>query len=154
MMLWLLLGLLAGAGTLAISYPVPLYAQGIAVLSSAASDTQGTPRFVLIMPVEQRALLRIGQRVLIRQNSAGPVAKGRITSIFPGNLTGSQIEHLIDQTASAGLTLTGSKAVALAELDPASTIVRARGNVPGCCEVLVEAGSRRAIALFRWGRSD
>jgi hypothetical protein len=153
LLLWVLLATLVVTGAVALCLPVPVYVGGVAALTVSKMDGQSRPLIAVFMPADQLPRLRIGQRVLIRRTSGGPRETGRIASIYPGILTKQQIENLVDHTASAALTLAGSKAVALAELDPASTIVRAGGNFPGCCEALVEVGSWRVISLLGSGQA-
>lgn len=152
-MLWALLAVLAALASLALCSPVPIYARGVAAFALRDRNGQGRPLIAILMPIEQVARLRVGQRVLIRPALPGATEAARIAFIYPGILTPQQIQDLADNTASAALTEAGSKAVALAELDPASINVYARGGFPGGREALVEVGSRRVLSLIRWGQS-
>ena len=149
---WALFGALVCLACLALSSRVPIYVRGIAIIAASYTDEQGRPAMAIFIPSQESGRLRIGQRVLVRLTPSGPAETGRIATIRPGIMTEQQIRDLVDITASAALTLAGSKAVALAETDPASTIGPA-GNVPGCHEALVEVGSRGAITLLSWGQS-
>jgi len=153
MLLWALLGLLGLLASLAFSSSVPIYARGVAAF--ALPDRQDPARkfVVILVPTGQAARLQIGQRVLIRPELLRDVETARINLIYPETLSPQQIHDLADNTASSALTVPGSKVVALAELDPASANIYARGGFPGGREALVEVGSRRVLTLIRWGQS-
>ena len=152
-LLWALLGLLALLVALAFSSSVPFYTRGMAAFALPDGFDQRRKLVVLLVPDGQATRLRTGQRVFIKSSMAGATDTARIISIDPGILTPQQIQDLADNTASGALTVAGSKVVALAELDPASANVYARGGFPGGREALVEVGSRRVLSLVRWGQS-
>jgi len=153
MLLWALLGLLGLLASLAFSSSVPIYARGVAAFALPGGQDQARKLVVILVPTDQVARLQIGQRVLIRPGLLHDAPTGRITFIYPETLSPQQIQVLADNTASSALTVSGSKVVALAELDPASANVYARGGFPGGCEALVEVGSRRVLTLIRWGQA-
>jgi len=153
MLLWALLGLLGLLASLAFSSSVPIYARGVAAFALPGGQDQARKLVVILVPTDQVARLQIGQRVLIRPGLLHDAPTGRITFIYPETLSQQQIQVLADNTASSALTVSGSKVVALAELDPASANVYARGGFPGGCEALVEVGSRRVLTLIRWGQA-
>jgi hypothetical protein len=149
-LLWAALALLAGLALLVFCSPVPIYARGVAALASPDTFGQSSRLLVVLIPDDQASRLRIGQRVLFRTAMPVSTETARIVFIYPGTLTPQQIQALSDNTASCALTMAGSKAVALAELDPASANEYARSGFPGGCEALVEVGSLRVLTLIRW----
>ena len=151
-LLWALLGLLGLLASLAFSSSVPIYARGVAAFALPGRQDQARKVVVILVPTNQVGRLQIGQAVLIRPG-LHDVESARITFIYPEILSPQQIQDLADNTASSALTLGGSKVVALAELDPASANVYARGGFPGGREALVEVGSRRVLTLIRRGQS-
>jgi len=149
--LWGLLGGLAAIGWLALHWHVPIYVRALAL--PASSELSACPgSLVILIPAGQSNRAQVGQRVIINTAQSRTTQSARVASIYPGILDRRQIEVLVDHSASAALALVGEKSVALAELDPASNIWHARGSFPGCCEALVEVGSRPVISLF-WGKS-
>jgi hypothetical protein len=153
-MLWVLLVGLASFGGLALLCTLPVYVRGVATLSTSIRDQQGRAIAAVFVQDDQLCRLRIGQRVLFKAGSSGAAVSARIVSIYPGALAQQLADDTLDQPASAAPTLAGSEAVALAELDPASTLDNARTRFPGRCEATVEVGSRRVISLFSWGQSN
>jgi hypothetical protein len=69
-LVWALLGLLAVLASLVFSSSVPVYTRGITAFAVPDEYDQSRMLVVILVPRDQAARLRFGQRVLIRSSMA------------------------------------------------------------------------------------
>lgn len=150
--LWILLGLLAAAGTTIWFTQVPVYVAGPAiVIEQQDIPRSGGDTLVLaaFLPPETHARLQIGQPLFLHAGrGAGSSLTAPIIAVEPAIVSPAEARQRFDLDAGAASTITRPAAVAMAHLAPLETGRPPSSYLGSLFSVEVEIGSRRLLSLL------
>ncbi len=146
--LWALLVLAVCAGGLvwSIQEPVMVQGKGIVVQQKATNGTAAQKIVVLLLlPQDQRASLKVGQRVHIVIASTNITFDSTIDQMEAGVMSPAAISAQFNLQQSLAQTLSGPSLVATAPVEPMS---QAQTYLESQCQVQVQVGSESALSLL------
>jgi hypothetical protein len=149
--LWLLLGLLIGAGVVTWFAQVPVYVPGLAVVVGHPSNVQSIHDDVMVvvfLPPQYRSQLQAGQKLFLSLDRAGKRLERMITAVEPEISSPDLVQRRFGLSAGAAEAITRPSAIAFARLEPMPASLPAATYAGSVYRAEVEVGSRRAISLL------